>query len=225
MHDLVIRTIAEWITFHNQTLIHLQRLNRRFYNLRHIFIRQLCLNYNQSEWALIHQPYGWNRVRHMCFCSKTEISDVSALSKVHCLFFSYCYDIKDVTPLRHVYDLTISMCHSITNFSVLSNVHTLYLDCCFHLSDVSPFKHVHNLTINDCDNVTDVTALGSGTIHSLKLISLDIDDVSTLGHLHSMTLKYCNFVTDISMLKKVKRLKIMNCKQLLDHHPFESNMW
>jgi len=45
LHDLVIRTVAEYLWHENVTLVALRRVNARFYGLRKIFIGQMKVYY------------------------------------------------------------------------------------------------------------------------------------------------------------------------------------
>ena len=64
LHDLVIRTITEYLPCENQTLVNLQSLNCRFYSLRDIFIRQLIIDITSPLFLSSSKPYGFLKVGH-----------------------------------------------------------------------------------------------------------------------------------------------------------------
>jgi len=68
IHDLIIRTIAEYIICDNTTLINLQCINQRFYSIRDMFIKQIVLTIEQSNYVIKHRPYGWNKVYLLILC-------------------------------------------------------------------------------------------------------------------------------------------------------------
>ena len=87
LHDFLLRIISTYLRNHvikyknNNDIVKLMSLNQRFYSIRYIFIKQLCLNSQQSKYAYTHKPYNWNEVHSMIFdCS--DISDVSAWENV-----------------------------------------------------------------------------------------------------------------------------------------------
>ena len=241
LHDLVIRTISEYLRiskylgannnhliFSNDALINLQRVNKRFYQLRDIFIGQIICDRYQSAYAYKNNPYGWNKVYHMSLCNNL-LQDVSQLGSIKSLCVSYCAELRDVSALRHVHKLTLDV-SNVRDFSMLGTVHTLVLDCCPFLYDVSPLWSVHSLTLANCSNVRDVSPLckvhklslidccgisdflALSGAHSLTIFACDnITDVSTLGGVNSLVIQYCPNIRDISMLSNVPNLTVKCC--------------
>ena len=119
IHDLVIRLIAEYLREDNQTLVNLQCLNARFYSIRHMFIKQIDLNSDQSQYAYNNKPCGWNKVRKMGFYY-SNISDVSALGSCHTLTIWNCENIRDVSALGSCHTLTIEYCPDISDVLALN---------------------------------------------------------------------------------------------------------
>ena len=203
MHDLTIKTIAEYVSgrystlvhhnYHNyinKTLVNLQRVNKRFYQIRLCFIQQIFLGQTHSHYAYDHQPYGWNRVYQMYFYSDKNLVDCTSLSFIRKLSLNNCQNLIDVSPLSKVYHLELSYCHQI--------------------SDVSPLSKVHHLSLWGCDKIIDVSALG--TVHSLYILYTKvITDVSALGKVHKLVLNNCRGINDISALNKVPHLEVWDC--------------
>ena len=121
----------------------------------------------------------------LSFCS--NITDVSALGRVHSLNLSFCSSITDVSALGGVHTLNLSGCSSITDVSALGGVHT------FNVSggSVSALGGVHTLNLSGCSSITDVSALGG--MHTLDLSDCSkITDVSALGGVHTLDLSGCS---------------------------------
>src|SRR3990172_12183056 len=110
LHDLVIRIVAEYLRKDNGTLAILQQVNTRFYGLRDIFISQLELHSTLSDYAYLYQPYGWNKVRKMIFNCYSRINDVSQLGGLYELTFDHCHQLTDVSALRKVHALYFFDC-------------------------------------------------------------------------------------------------------------------
>jgi hypothetical protein len=89
--------------------------------------------------------------------SWTNITDVSALGRVHTLMLSNCQKISDVSALGRVHTLDLSFCSLITDVSALGGVHTLDLTLCSLITDVSALGGVHTLHLSHCSGVTDVS--------------------------------------------------------------------
>ena len=115
LHDFLLRIISTYLRnnvhHYNNDIVKLMSLNQRFYSIRYIFIKQLCLNSQQSKYAYTHKPYNWNKV-HAMFFFNTGISDVSALGKCHSVVLSHL-NISDVSALKDVPNLTITDCNNI----------------------------------------------------------------------------------------------------------------
>ena len=79
LHDFLLRIISTYLRVpiyydkNNNDIVKLMSLNQRFYSIRYIFIKQLCLNDHQSEYAYTNKPYNWSKVHSMRFCN----SDIS----------------------------------------------------------------------------------------------------------------------------------------------------
>jgi len=196
IHDLVIRTICQYLCGNNKTLVNLQCLNKRFYSIRDIFIRQLCLSWNQSMYAIVDKSYGFNKVHSLWISvdyNTREFSDVSQLSLIHTLTLRNFHLIIDVSPLKRVRDLTLQGCNNIIDVSSLSFVHKLSISNCYGICDVSALGTVYDLTLDFCPKINDVSALGT---------------------VHNLTIYYCNSIYDISALKNVPNLTISWCDNL-----------
>ena len=238
LHDLVIRTICEFIQC-NTTMHNLMRLNTRFYGIRDIFIGRLYLGMFKTDVVCDNKPYGWNKVYKLSVSGSTnitdtdiallgnirhlklyycgwQITDVSALHHVHDLSLITLPEVCDISSLTHVHTIYIQNCQQIRDLSALSRSHTVSLYHCHGFSDVSMLGNVYSLTIDECFNVTDVSMLGK--VHSLELSKcLHITDVSALGSVHSLHIYMCNHISDVSALSTVvNSLYIKSCAGVSD---------
>ena len=160
LHDFLLRIISTYLrdnvndynNKNNNEMIKLMSLNQRFYSIRYIFIKQFCVNAQQSEYAYTHKPYNWNKVYSMMFF-KSDISDVSALGTCHSLVFMYCQNIRDVSALGKCHYLALVSCKNISDVSALGTCHSLELSNCQNIRDVSALKNVTNLKIISCNNI------------------------------------------------------------------------
>ena len=141
LHDFLLRIFSTYLrnpihTYkNNNDIIKLMSLNQRFYLIRYIFIKQLCLNSQQSEYAYTNKPYNWNKVHSMKFRYYQNINDVSALGTCHALVFYYCQNIRDVSALGKCHSLELRHCHNIRDVSALGACHSLVLDSCQNITD------------------------------------------------------------------------------------------
>jgi len=175
VHDLVIRIISEYLRECNNTLVKLQCLNKRFYSIRHMFIKQLSLDQIQSNYAYTNQPYGWN--------------------KVHSFGLFYEKMISDISQLRLIHTVTLVSCHEIVDLSALSLAHTVIIICNVKLTNISPLCKVNTIHLNNCPKICDVSALKY--VHNLSLIRChNINDISALSLVRSLTIRECKNLTD-----------------------------
>ena len=162
LHDFLLRIISTYLRNpiniyynnynKNNDIIKLMSLNQRFYSIRYIFIKQLCLNSQQSKYAYTHKPYNWNKV-HAMFFFNTGISDVSALGKCHSVEFISCHNIRDVSALGTCHSVMLHHCENIRDVSALGTCHSVMLYYCDNIRDVSALKDVPNLKIIHCNNI------------------------------------------------------------------------
>ena len=216
LHDLVIRTIAEFLPDDNITLAMLQRLNRRFYSLRDIFIEQLVLYYVLSTYATRHKPYGWNKVRSLRLGYGEDIPDLSAINNVFSVVIEGT-QIDDLSALAggKLRYITLNCCNNILDVSPLSGFHSVSLSSCYHIYDVSPLRNVHSLSFSFM-NIRDISSLKGGRLYSICLhMCSEITDVSALKDVHTVTLALCASITDVSALKKVPKLTISGCYNIV----------
>lgn len=134
LHDLVIRHVAEYLNGGNATLINLQRLNNRFFQLRDIFIGQICLNHDQSTYAFNERPYGWNKVYQLISDAQylTNPINYDDLASIHTLHL-FLHPIEDVAPLRNVHTLRFDVCMNLKNLESLVTVKNLTFYSCYGL--------------------------------------------------------------------------------------------
>src|SRR3990170_1181308 len=70
LHNLVIRTITEYLPCQNKTLVALHCVSKRFYGLRDIFIGQLVIKTMCANYAIKHNLYGWNKCHSLYLYGK-----------------------------------------------------------------------------------------------------------------------------------------------------------
>jgi len=196
LHDLVIRTIAEYLIDDNKTVVKLQRLNGRFYGLRDIFIKALRLSTTASNYACENKPYGWNKVYSMYILYWNQSIDLSFLTgcRLQSMRLSCCRTISDVSALRNLRFLTIYICPCISDVSALGSLHYLRIATCVDIIDVSALGSVHTLILEGCHSIRDVSALWS---------------------VRNLTIQYCLGITDVSALKMVPKLIINECPNIV----------
>jgi len=172
-------------TAHSRKYYELESFRDRVHSLMLDPMRQLKL----SLYLLFHE----------------NISDASALGRVHTLTLKECPEVRDVSALGSVHTLTLKGCAGVSDVSALGSVHTLRLYGCDGVSDVSALGSVHSLIVEGCAGLSDVSALGS--VHTLTLEGCaGVSDVSALGSVHSLTLEGCAGVSDVSALGSVRTL-------------------
>jgi len=85
---------------------------------------------------------------------------VKPLCHVLKLDLAGCSNIKDVSSLTDVNDLTLDFCAKATETThLLQNNVRVSLKCLFELQNVSSFKHVQYLNISGCYKVTNIDAI------------------------------------------------------------------
>jgi len=239
LHDLVIRTIAEFIDdkwCDNRDLGNLIRLNKRFYAIRDMFYKLCKLNHYSSKYAYHNRPYNWNKVRqmmlfsdgmtafdfselgslHTLYIQNDRVIDVSALGRVYFLTLHHCKALRNLTGLGKNHTVQLLNLPKIRDLSPLSNIHTLYLNLCHNITDVSSLRSLHTLTISNCHRVSDVSALSN-----VKRLTLDsliyVTDVAALKTVRILTIRRCHGIIDISALKDVYSLTVESCSCVNDY--------
>lgn len=104
----------------------------------------------------------------------------------------------------------------IQDVSLLGTLHTLTLISCPLLSDVSCLVTVYSLSLMSCPLVSDVSRLGTGTVHSLRVVDCPVVDVSPLGNIHTLYLGGCSLVEDVSALGTVHTPTLSDCPLVSD---------
>ena len=130
--------------------------------------------------------------------------DLAPLANIHTLDLTGCQQLTDVSALRTVRNLDLTMT-DVEDVSQLGTVDTLILSCCKRITDVSHLGTVRVLILMGCDGVSDVSQLGS--VHHLDLSRCcNVGDVSQLGSVHHLNLSGCPRVSCLSCLSGVAEL-------------------
>jgi len=242
MHDLVIKTIAQYFIEKNWTLIALMRVNQRFYGLRDIFISKIMLNSGDPRSSFRSRPYydkydyafgkcGWTKVYsveydrlgdiklssfknvHKVHLLSCQISDTTIINNISTLWLECC-NISDVSLFSKINTIHLTHCHDIRDFSPLGSVYKLTIGWCNGLKNVASLNTVHILALYHCQYMRSYDELGLGSIHKLTLDDCDIEDVSPLKYINTLILKNCIYLKDVSSLTGVKQLIIEDCQKI-----------
>jgi len=216
IHDLVIRLIAEYFRYDNNSIAKFQLISRRYYRIRDIFIRQIVLSDDHSKRARFKKPYGWNKIHKMGVAYSRLEGPMLELRNLHSLVLFSCHRLRDVTAFKNLNELVIIDCRAITDVSALRNVRYLKLMWCENLRDVSGLTNMYQLQLHSCHGIQDVSGL-KGT-RNLELRNCDgIRDVSALGAVRRLILTGCDNIVDISALSHVYSLVIRDCEGISDY--------
>lgn len=159
LHDLVIRTIAVYTTDDNMTLVRLMQLNKRFYDLREVFVRHICLKYRQSEYAYKNRPYGWNKVHTFMMIGFNEKIDFTHFANINTFILADCINPGDISALKKVKHLIIYKCRDTIDVSALGSLKSIHLQECDNISKIEALRTVKYVSIDYCYDVRDVSAL------------------------------------------------------------------
>ncbi len=185
LHDLVIKTFAYYLLESNTTLAHLQRINKRFYSLRDIFIQHMCLTSAKVCYILNNhpKPYGWN--------------------KVHCLNFNYSpINNPILSTCCNIDTIQLNGCGLVSERSLctLTKLHGLILIDCQQIHDLSPLINLRRLSI-------DLQHMPFFRINSIfkltNLTHLDIDSIASFD---------CQKIPELTFLRIIS---INRCKNIL----------
>lgn len=134
----------------------------------------------------------------------SNIAPLSQLTKLDTLDLSYCKNIRDVSPVRHVKCLTLIKTH-IVDVSSLGYVEQLDLDYCRYIHDFRSLGHVTRLSViktNFCDR--DIQYLNDTNCDLLMLDArwtrLRCVDVSKMD-IKIINLEYCKLSTFIPSIE------------------------
>jgi len=144
---VIIFSYLDW-----KDILNVSEVSKTFYNLSFENKPKICLRGKKYiKWI----DYLCERFEVHLDLSDTDITDVSALGRVHTLDLSHT-DVKDVSALGRVHKLNLRNT-SVKDVSALGGVHTLNL-CWSNVIDVSALSQVNTLDLW-CTMVTDVSML------------------------------------------------------------------
>jgi len=228
LHDLIIRIIASYL-ISNTTLYHLQLLNRRFYSIRHNFIKYFVLTKKLCSRAYKNRPPGWNKVYQFTLSRFPLHIDLNLLKNIHTLILYHCEYVSNVSALSHIHTLTLDDCQRVVDFSPLKTVHNLTLSE-VGIRDVSVLSGVYSLTLAHCTNIVVLSGLSNvhylnikytysqlrtitriSNIHSLRLEGTSVQEISSFGNLHTLKLIKCPGIDDVSVFGNLHTLYLNNC--------------
>ena len=117
-------------------------------------------------------------------------------------------------PYQNIVELTLVICHELTDPSIFANVDSVELIQCHGLTNVSSLRRIRKLNLSRCEGVTDVSALGN--VYHLNLSGCPVSDVSALRSVHTLIMKGCTELVDASALIHVHDLDLAECSNLIN---------
>ena len=211
LHDLVIRTVAEYLVGKNKTLCALQRVNARFYGVRDIFISQLALSERASVYAYKKRVYGWNMVYSMILHGRHEINDLSALGRVRVLRLISCYQIHDVSALKEVHTLILFNSSDVKHLNTLPKLRHLSLLVDYIPINRTAIKKLHSLTIDDCRLESLGIFIGIDHLIIQNTFIHPSANMHLLKKSRTLTFRHCKFRHDISTFSSIHTLIFDDC--------------
>ncbi|KAF0694742.1 Aste57867_14418 [Aphanomyces stellatus] len=138
--------------------------------------------------------HGFSLLRSIRLQASTCLHDLSALRHVHEVSLSLCVNLQDISPLAEANTVEISCCPQIHAVAALAHVPTLSLSRCADLVDLTGLTHNTVVRISECYRVEQVAMLG----HHCHTVDISrcyrVTDAALLatGHVHTVSLNGCN---------------------------------
>jgi F-box domain len=144
----------------------------------------------------------------------TALRDLTPLANVHHVDLSFC-NVTDLSALRRVHSLTLSHCDRVRDLSCLTEVHTLRLEG-MDLRDVtvalSGSRRLHTVCLRNCRFTS---AAGFSSAHNVNLSGSPLlEEVNALAACHTVKLNWCPQVRRVRALGSVHTLELGLCKNL-----------
>lgn len=193
LHDYMIRKIAIYLRCENRQLVDLMSLNKRFYSIHNMFIKNLYSLYVQMQPynSTIRQHNGWNKIHFIDLRNFRSSFDLSLLKDIHTIRFENCQSVKDISPLTNVRHLVLRFCHGFSYLSPPKSLTKLQLSFCQNITDVQSCKNIKELIIERCCHLKQISILGTGSVKILRLINMNIDNIAALQKIPSLILTNC----------------------------------
>jgi hypothetical protein len=201
----------------------------------------VSINFSNTKIRWI--PDNMQSVKFLYLDNCQNISNIENIRKMESLIkldLSRCWQIKDISPAKHVMQLNVAFCQLITDFSMLGNVIELNLTCT-PINNLSALRHVKKLILAGCQNITadnfnglECTYLDISHCYNIKSIPLlthikkiilkgtSITNLESLESCDTVNVEDCTLIKDFTPVYNVPHLNISRCWQITDISPFKN---
>jgi hypothetical protein len=201
----------------------------------------VSINFSNTKIRWI--PDNMQSVKFLYLDNCQNISNIDNISKMKSLIklvLSRCWQIKDISPAKHVPILNVAFCKNIEDFSMLGNVIELNLTCT-PINNLSFLRNVKKLILAGCQNITadnfnglECTYLDISHCYNIKSIPLlthikkiilkgtSITNLEGLESCDTVNVEDCTLIKDFTPVYNVPHLNISRCWQITDISPFKN---
>jgi hypothetical protein len=201
----------------------------------------VSINFSNTKIRWI--PDNMQSVKFLYLDNCQNISNIENIRKMESLIkldLSRCWQIKDISPAKHVMQLNVAFCQLITDFSMLGNVIELNLTCT-PINNLSFLRNVKKLILAGCQNITadnfnglECTYLDISHCYNIKSIPLlthikkiilkgtSITNLEGLESCDTVNVEDCTLIKDFTPVYNVPHLNISRCWQITDISPFKN---
>jgi hypothetical protein len=201
----------------------------------------VSINFSNTKIRWI--PDNMQSVKFLYLDNCQNISNIENIRKMESLIkldLSRCWQIKDISPAKHVMQLNVAFCQLITDFSMLGNVIELNLTCT-PINNLSFLRNVKKLILAGCQNITadsltglKYTYLDISHCYNIKSIpqltdikhiilkGTSITNLEGLESCDTVNVEDCTLIKDFTPVYNVPHLNISRCWQITDISPFKN---
>ena len=201
----------------------------------------VSINFSNTKFKWI--PDNMQSVKFLYLDNCQNISNIENIRKMESLIkldLSRCWQIKDISPAKHVSVLNVAFCKNITDFSMLGNVTHLNLTCTA-INDLSALRHVRKIILTGCQYITadslielKCTYLDISHCYNIKSIpqltdikhiilkGTSITNLESLESCDTVNVEDCTLIKDFTPVYNVPHLNISRCWQITDISPFKN---
>ena len=201
----------------------------------------VSINLSNTKFKWI--PDNMQSVKFLYLDNCQNISNIDNISKMKSLIkldLSRCWQIKDISPAKHVQILNVAFCQHITDFSMLGNVAHLNLTCT-KINDLIALRNVRKLILTGCQYITadsliglKCTYLDISHCYNIKSIpqltdithiilkGISITNLEGLESCDTVNVEDCTLIKDFTPVYNVPHLNMSRCWQIKDISPFKN---
>ena len=201
----------------------------------------VSINLSNTKFKWI--PDNMQSVKFLYLDNCQNISNIENIRKMESLIkldLSRCWQIKDISPAKHVSVLNVAFCQHITDFSMLGNVAHLNLTCT-KINNLSALRNVRKLILTGCQYITadsliglKCTYLDISHCYNIKSIpqltdithiilkGISITNLEGLESCDTVNVEDCTLIKDFTPVYNVQHLNISRCWQITDISPFKN---